>query len=47
MNEQKTSTRKPYVTPRLQEQGKVATVTRQITPTTTPPSSGLGEFDEF
>lgn len=37
---------KPYVTPRVQEQGKVAAVTHQTTPT--PVQSGLtNNFDEF
>lgn len=37
---------KPYVTPRVQEQGRVAAVTQQTTPT--PVQSGLtNEFDEF
>ena len=38
--------RKPYVTPRVQEQGKVAAVTQQVTPT--PVQSGLtNNFEEF
>lgn len=47
-------TRKPYVTPRVVEQGKVASVTKQITPTPTPPPTTGGSnlptstfFDEF
>jgi hypothetical protein len=38
--------RKPYVAPSVQEQGKVAAVTHQVTPT--PVQSGLtNNFDEF
>jgi hypothetical protein len=33
-------TRKPYVTPRIVEQGKVASVTRQVTPTRPPKPGG-------
>lgn len=47
-------TRKPYVTPRVVEQGKVSAVTKQVTPTVTPPPTTPGSsllqstfFDEF
>mgnify|MGYP001068317913 CR=1 FL=1 len=43
--------RKPYQAPRVQDQGKVVNVTRQVTPTPGPTptgsSSGLSQFDEF
>ncbi len=45
MSNQTATVRKPYVAPRLVEQGKVATMTRQG-PTTTP-GSQLGTFEEF
>ena len=51
MNGQSQPTRKPYTTPRVQEQGRVASVTQQTpTPTLTltpAPSQLVNEFDEF
>lgn len=45
MNGQSQPTRQPYTPPRVQEQGRVATVTQQ---TLTPiPSQLVGNFDEF
>ncbi|MCC6163951.1 MAG: hypothetical protein IT182_11450 [Acidobacteria bacterium] len=45
MSNQTATVRKPYVAPRLVEQGKVAPMTRQGP--TTVPGSQLTEFDEF
>lgn len=43
--------RKPYVAPTIVEQGQVASVTHQVTPTfsvtPTPGGSEFEEFDEF
>lgn len=44
MNTQSEPSRKPYVAPRVQEQGKVADVTSQSPPTTPLVSSALGTF---
>ena len=48
MNTPSTAIRKPYTTPRVQEQGRVAQVTLQG-PTPTPIVGSLvpSEFDEF